>query len=111
MQNVQPPVQNVQPPVKNVQPPVKNVPPPVKNVKPPVKNVQPPNNKLEPIQRPPEQEKTSANNLSQEEINKIMTELNEEYGADEKWDESDIKDAIKQYNGNKDDIINYLYEL
>ena len=111
VQNVRPPVQNVQPPVQNIQPPVQNVQPPVQNIQPPVKNVQPPNNKLEPIQRPPEQEKTSANNLSEEEINKIMTELNEEYGADEKWDESDIKDAIKQYNGNKDDIINYLYNI
>ena len=111
VQNVRPPVQNVQPPVQNIQPPVQNVQPPVQNIQPPVKNVQPPNNKLEPIQRPPEQEKTSANNLSEEEINKIMTELDEEYNLIEKWDESDIKDAIKQYNGNKDDIINYLYEL
>ena len=120
MQNVQPPVKNIQPPpvkilrppVKNIQPPpVQYVQPPVKNVQPPVQYVQPPNNKLEPKQRPPEQEKTSANNLSEEEINKIMTELNEEYDVFEKWDESDIKDAIKQYNGNKDDIINYLYEL
>ena len=103
--------QNIQPIMQNVQPPVKNVQFPVKNVQPPVKNVQPPNNKLEPIQRPPEQEKISVNNLSEEEINKIMTELDKEYDVFEKWDESDIKDAIKQYNGNKDDIINYLYSL
>ena len=52
-----------------------------------------------------------SNNLSEEEINKIMTELDEEYNLIDKWDESDIKDAIIQYNGNKDDIINYLYSL
>ena len=107
----QPPVQNIQPIMQNVQPPVQNIQPIMQNVQPPVKNVQPPNNKLEPIQRPPEQEKTSANNLSEEEINKIMTELNEEYDVFEKWDESDIKDAIIQYNGNKHDIIKYLYSL
>ena len=111
VQNVQFPVQNVQPPVQNIQPIIQNVQPPVQYVQPPVKNVQPPNNKLEPKQRPPEQEKTSANNLSKEEINKIMTELNEEYYAIEKLDESDIKDAIIQYNGNKEAIINYLYSL
>ena len=83
----------------------------MQNVQPPVKNVQPPNNKLEPIQRPPEQETTSANNLSKEEINKIMTELNEEYYVFEKWDKSDIKDAIIQYNGDKDEIIKYLYSI
>ena len=86
-----------------------NIQPIMQNVQPPVQNVQPPNNKLEPIQRPPEQEKTSANNLSEKEINKIMTELNEEYNVIEKWDKSDIKDVIRQYNGNKDDIIKYLY--
>ena len=40
-----------------------------------------------------------------------MTELNEEYDVFEKWDESDIKDAIIQNNGDKDAIINYLYSL
>ena len=40
-----------------------------------------------------------------------MTELNEEYSADEKWDESDIKDAIIQYNGNKGAVVSYLYSL
>ena len=93
------------------QPPVQNIQPIMQNVQPPVQNVQPPNNKLEPIQRPPEQEKTSANNLSEKEINKIMTELNEEYYVFEKWDKSDIKDAIIQYNGNKHDIIKYLYSF
>ena len=102
--------QNIQPIMQNVQPPVKNVQFPVKNVQPPVKNVQPPNNKLEP-KRPPKQEKISVNNLSQEEINKIMTELNEKYNVIEKWDESDIKDVIRQKNGNKEAIINYLYSL
>ena len=110
VQNVQFPVQNVQPPVQNIQPIIQNVQPPVQYVQPPVKNVQPPNNKLEPIQRPPEQEK-SANNLSEKEINKIMTELDKEYDVFEKWDESDIKDAIIQNNGDKDAIINYLYSL
>ena len=110
VQNVQFPVQNVQPPVQNIQPIIQNVQPPVQYVQPPVKNVQPPNNKLEP-KRPPEQEKISVNNLSEEEINKIMTELNEEYDVFEKWDESDIKDAIIQNNGDKDAIINYLYSL
>ena len=98
MQNVQPPVQNIQPIIQNVQPPVQyvqrpvqyvqrpvqNIQPPVKNVQPPVQNVQPPNNKLEPIQRPPEQEKISVNNLSEKEIKKIMTELDEEYDVYEK---------------------------
>ena len=84
MQNVQPPVQYVQRPVQYVQRPVQNIQPPVKNVQPPVQNVQPPNNKLEPIQRPPEQEKTSANNLREKEINKILTELIEEYNVIEK---------------------------
>ena len=88
-----------------------NIQPIMQNVQPPVQNVQPPNNKLEPIQRPPEQETTSANNLSKEEINKIMTELNEEYYVFEKWDKSDIKDAIIQYNGDKDEIIKYLYSI
>ena len=111
IQNVQPPVQYVQRPVRYVQRPVQNIQPPVKNVQPPVQNVQPPNNKLEPIQRPPEQEKISVNNLSEKEIKKIMTELDEEYDVYEKWDKSDIKDAIIQYNGNKDEIINYLYSL
>ena len=110
-QNIQPIMQNVQPPVQNVRPPVKNIqPPPVQNIQPPpVKNVQPPNNKLEPVRGPPEQEKTSANNLSEEEINKIMTELDEEYNLIDKWDESDIKDVIRQKNGNKEAIISYLY--
>ena len=98
VQNIQPIIQNVQPPVKyvqrpvqyvqrpvqNIQPPVKNVQPPVQNIQLPIKNEQPPNNKLEPIQRPPEQEKTSANNLREKEINKILTELIEEYNVIEK---------------------------
>ena len=111
VQNIQPIMQNVQPPVQNIQPIMQNVQPPVQNIQLPIKNEQPPNNKLEPIQRPPEQEKTSANNLSEKEINKIMTELNEEYNVIEKWDESNIKDAIIQYNGNKGAVVSYLYSL
>ena len=38
-----------------------------------------------------------------------MIELNEEYDVIVKWDESDIKDVIRQKNGNKEAIISYLY--
>ena len=114
IQNLQPQIQNMQPQIQNMQPPIQNVQPQIQNVQPPIKNVQNvqlPNNKSELIQKPPEPEQKNTQKLSDDEINKIMTELDDEYQVTEKWEESDIKGAIIKYNGNKEDIINYLYNL
>lgn len=115
IQNMQPQIQNMQPQIQNLRPPIKNVPSsPIQNVQPPIQNVQNvqiPNNKSELIQKPPEPEQKNTQKLSDDEINKIMTELDDEYQVTEKWEESDIKGAIIKFNGNKEDIINYLYNL
>ena len=115
IQNMQPQIQNMQPQIQNLRPPIKNVPSsPIQNVQPPIQNVQNvqiPNNKSELIQKSPEPEQKNTQKLSDDEINKIMTELDDEYQVTEKWEESDIKGAIIKFNGNKEDIINYLYNL